>query len=257
VWAAAASAWAAPSPADLAARYPPGSITTGEAADKALSEAAAAQAAIDAQYSAEKVRCARVILITQCQNNALHARMLGQEQVHRVEVQAHDLQRKLAAQQRALQREARLEEQRKDDAARPAKEEAAHKAAQQRAEESQQRAQDAQRQEAQAPANREKYDQRIAGHERDEAQRASTLLRNAPENERHYQDKQAHAKAYATTRAHEREQNEKNRAERERKRKAAMEESGQTAPPQPAPAHPAPALPAAAQPAAPATTAAH
>lgn len=243
-WVAAASAWAALSPADLAARYPAGTITTGEVAQKALSDAAAAQAAIDAQYSAEKIRCTHVILMTECQTNALHAHMLGQERIRRVEVQAHDLQRKLAAQQRASQREAEVEQQRKDEAERPAKEDAAHRAAKQRYDESQQRAQDAQRQEAQAPANREKYEQRIAEHERDQAQRTGAQLRDAPENERRYEDKQARAKAYAITRAHEREQNEKNRAERERKRQAAAEQTGQAASGPAAPAQPAPPAPA-------------
>ena len=148
---AAASAWAAEPGADLEARYPPGSVATRAAAEKALSDAAAAQAAIDAQYKAESARCTHVFLATECQDKARHAHMLGQAQVHRVEVEAHDLQRKVAAQERSSQRDAEQAQWQQQEAERARKEDAAHKAAQQRSDQAEQRAQDASRQQAQAP----------------------------------------------------------------------------------------------------------
>ena len=205
---------------DLDKLYPAGSIKTATLAEQALADAAAAQQAIDAHYKAETARCARVFLATECQDKARRAHTTGQTQIHRVELEAHDLQRKLAAQQRESERTAQEAQWRQQEAERPEKEHEARKAAQQRADEAQVRAQDALRQEAEAPANRERYEQRNTQHDQDEAKRASVQLRNVAENERHFQQKQAQAKAYAATRAREREENQKAREERERKRKA-------------------------------------
>ncbi len=209
---------AAQSPVDLDQRYPAGSIATAALAEKALADAAATQQAIDARYQAESARCVHVFLATECQDRARRAHTLGQTQVHRVEVEAHDLQRKLAAQKRAVERDAQQQQLRQQEVERPEKERQAQNAAQQRIDRANDRTQDALRQQAQAPSNRERYEQRNAQHEQDEAKRASVQLRNVAENERRYQDKQARAKAYAATRARERE--EKAREERERQRKA-------------------------------------
>jgi len=207
---------------DLDKRYPAGSIKTATLAEQALADAAAAQQAIDAQYQAERARCAHVFLSSECQDKAHRAHTSGQTQVHRVELEAHDLQRKVAAQQRATERAAEQAQWLQQQAERPEKEREAHKAAQQRADQAQERAQDALRQQTQAPTNRQHYEQRNAQHEQDEAKRANVQLRNVAENERHFQDKQAQAKAYAASRAREREENQKAREERGRKRKAEM-----------------------------------
>jgi hypothetical protein len=229
-WVVASTAWAAPPGPDLDQSYPKGSIATSSAAEQALADAAAAAKASDAQYAAESARCAHVILKTECQNNAKREHTLAQNKVHRVELEAHDLQRALAAQQRAAQRQAEQAQRQKEDAERPEKERQAHVAAQKRSDDSQQRAQDALRQQAQAPTNREHYEQRNAQHDRDEADRASAQQRNVAENERQFQEKQERAKAYAVSRAHEREQSEKARAERERKRAEQMTQGTGDAP---------------------------
>jgi colicin import membrane protein len=221
-WALVGVASAAQPPANLDQRYPAGSITTEAGAEQALVDADAGQRTIDAQYKAENARCAHVVLVTECQDKARRAHTLGQSQVHRVQIEAHDLQRKLAAQQRAAQRDADQVQLQHQDAARPAKERAAQQAAQQRTDQAEERTQQALRQQAQAPANRQAYEQRNAQHERDVAQQSSVQIRNSAENARRYKEKQDNAKAYAATRAREREQSQKDREERERKRKAQM-----------------------------------
>lgn len=220
-----AGAFAAQPPVDLDKRYPAGSITTPALAEQALGDAAAAREAIDTRYQAETTRCTHVFLATECQDRARRAHTLGQTQVHRVEVEAHDLQRQLAAQQRAIERDTQQEQQRQQDAERPEKERQAQSAAQQRIDRAKDRELDAQRQQAQAPANRERYEQRNAQHDQDEAKSASVKLRNVAENERRFQNKQARAKDYAATRAREREENRKAREERKRQAEAGAAES--------------------------------
>jgi hypothetical protein len=209
-------------PVDLDRRYPAGSIATAALAEQALSDVAAVRQAVDARFQAESARCVHVFLANECQDKARRAHTLGQMQAHRVEVEAHDLQRKLAAQQRAQDRDAQHEQLHQQELQRPEKERQAQNAAQERVDRSKEHALDAQRQQAQAPANRERYEQRNAQHDKDETQRASVQLRNVAANERRYQNKQAQAKEYAATRAREREENRKAREERERKRKAEM-----------------------------------
>jgi hypothetical protein len=205
---------------NLDKRYPATSIDTDARAQQALADVATFRQSIDAQYKAETTRCTHVFLATECQDKAHRAHTLGESQAHRVEVEAHDLQRKLAAQERAVKRDEQKVQQQLEDAKRPEKERDAEKSAQQRADKAVQDEQDRLRQQAQAPANRESYERRNAQHDQDEAKRANVLLRNVAENERRFADKQTQAKTYAATRARERVENEKEREERERKRKA-------------------------------------
>jgi hypothetical protein len=225
-WAIGTGLCAAQPPVNLDQRYPAGSITTPALAEQALADAAATRQTIDARYKAESARCTKVILATECQNKARREHTLGQSQAHRVEVEAHDLQRKLAAQERASQRDSQQQVRQQQEAEQPEKERSSQKAAQQRADRAQDHAQDALRQQAQAPANRQRYEQRNAQHDQEEAKGASVKLRDVAENERRYQDKQARAKTYAADRAREREENQKARDERERKRKAQMAQDG-------------------------------
>ena len=222
---------AAQPPADLDRRYPPGSITTEALAEQALADAQASRQALDAQYKAESTRCARVVLTTECQDKARRAHALGQTQAHRVELEAHDLQRKLAAQRRASERDTQQEQLRQQEADRPEKERQAQNAAQQRADRAKEHEQDTLRQQQQAPSNRERYLQRNTQHEQDEAKRVSVQLRNVAENERRYQDKQTRAKDYAASRAREREESRKTREEKERKRNAEAAAQAKDPPP--------------------------
>jgi colicin import membrane protein len=226
-WSVAAVVSAAQPGVNLDQRYPKGTITSESVAERALIDAEAAQKALDAQYRAESARCARVFLATHCQNEARRAHTIDQEKVRRVEVEAHDLQRQLAAQQRASRRDEEQAQQRKEEAERPEKERQGQNAAQKRVDQTQERAQDALRQQAQSAASRDRFEKRNVEHESEQAKRADVQIRNSPENARRYKEKQARAKAYAADRARERDENQKVRAERERKRKAqvAQEES--------------------------------
>jgi colicin import membrane protein len=232
-WFLGMAVYAAQPPVDLDQRYPAGSITTASVAEQALADAATTRQAVDARYKAESARCAHVFLATECQDRAHRAHTAGQTKAHRVEVEAHDLQRKLAAQQRESERNAQQAMWQQQEAERPEKEHQAQKAAQQRADRAKDHAQDALRQQAQAPSNRDRYEQRNAQHEQDNARRASVELRNVAENERRFQDKQTQAKAYAISRAREREENRKAREDRERKRKAQMPQETTDAAPEP------------------------
>ncbi len=227
-WVAACAAASAEAPAargiaeppliDLDQRYPKGAISSASIAKRALADVAEVTRAIDAQYEAERTRCAHVFLATQCQDNARRAHTLGQTKAHRVEVEAHDLQRHLAANQRESRRDIDREQQRSEDAARPEKERLAQDAAQKRTDGAEQRRKDALLQQAQAPAARERFEKRNADYDRDQAKQADVKIRSSAENTRRYQDKQARAKTYAADRARERDENQKARAERERER---------------------------------------
>jgi hypothetical protein len=219
-WLLAPGVLAGQTATNLDKRYPAGSIDTEARAEQALTDAAAFRQAVEDQYQGERARCAHVFLATECHDKARRAHTLGETQAHRVEVEAHDLQRRLAAQQRATRRDAQQVQQQFEEARRPEKEREAEKSALQRADKAARDEQDRVKLQAQAPGNRERYEQRNAQHEQDEAQRANVLLRNVAENERHYADKQSQAKTYAATRARERVENQKVREERERKRKA-------------------------------------
>jgi hypothetical protein len=205
---------------NLDKRYPAGSIDTEARAEQALTDVAALRQTVEDRYKAERARCGHVFLATECQDKARRSHTLGEAQAHRIEVEAHDLQRTLAAQQRATRRDAQQVQQQLEEAGRPEKEREAQKTALQRADKAAQDEQDRLKLQAQAPRNRERYQQRNAQHDEDETQRANVLLRNVAASERRYADKQSQAKTYATTRARERVENEKAREERERKRKA-------------------------------------
>ncbi len=234
-WALAAGAMAeAPAP-DLDHRYPKGSITTQAQADQALADAAAAERALDKAFATERARCARVFLATECLDKARRVHTLGRTQTHRIEVEAHDLQRLLAANQREAHRDVERAREHEEDVRRPDKEHQGQMASQKRLEGAEQRNQEALRQEEQAAASRLRFEQRNNQHDLDEAKRADVQLRSAPENARRFQDKQVRAKAYAADRARERTENEKVRADRElgRKKKLAPADGaeGATDPP--------------------------
>jgi hypothetical protein len=224
------AAMAAQPVVDLDHRYPKGSIASAPIAERALADAAAVTRTIDSHYEAEHKRCAHVFLATQCQDAARRAHTLGRARAHRVEVEAHDLQRRLAAHQREASRDIDQTRQRREDAEQQQKERLAQNAAQKRVDGAEQRRQEAQRQQAQAPATRDRFEKRNAEHDQDEAKRASVQIRSGAENARRYQDKQTRAQTYATSRARERVENQKVRAERERERQQKTQTAQESTP---------------------------
>jgi len=226
----AGAAIAAQPVVDLDHRYPKGSIVSAAIAERALAEAASATQAVDARYEAERKRCSQVFLSTQCQDSARRAHSLGRAQAQRVEVEAHDLQRRLAAQQRESSRQIDQARQRRDDAERPEKERLAQSAAQKRIDGAGQRRLEAERQQAQGPAARQQFERRNSEHDLEQAKRAEVQIRSSAENTRRYKDKQAQAKSYAANRAREREENQKVRAQRERERQQKTQTAQELAP---------------------------
>jgi hypothetical protein len=223
---------AASSPAELDHQYPKGSITTAAEAQRALVDAAAAGGALDRAFEAERIRCAKVFLATQCLDDARRVHAGGSAQIRRIEVEAHDLQRHQAADERQVQREAAVTPPpaaTHADRTPSAHGAAAPKGAGDKA--AGDAAADAARQQAQEIAARERYVQRQSQHDRDQAQRVQIQIRDSADNAQRFQDKQAHARAYAVEKAKAREENEKSRAEheQERKKKFAPEDSGSTA----------------------------
>ena len=224
-----AAALAAQTAADLDGRYPAGTIKTAATAQQALVDAGTVREALDSSYKSETSRCLRVFLQTACQEKARKTYMKGQEKVHRVEVEAHDLQRELAARQHAADQQAQQEQLRREQAERPQKEADAHKAGQDRSAHAQEQEQEALHKQDQAEGNRKGYEQRNSQHDKDEAERASVRLRSVAQNEKRYRDKQDSAKAYAQSRQREREEKRKER-EAKLKAQAAAQSAGVSAP---------------------------
>jgi len=217
---AAAARAAAPSPDELDRQYPKDSITTSAQAQRALAATAVAGGALDRAFEAERVRCAKVFLATQCLDKARRAHAQASARIRRIEVEAHDLQRRQAADERQAQREAGAAPAR--TGAHSDRTASAHGAAPSRSggdKPAGDAATDAARLQAQELASRERFGQRQIQHDRDEANRVQIQIRDSADNARRFEDKQAHAKAYAVEKAKAREENEKSRAEREQERK--------------------------------------
>jgi colicin import membrane protein len=185
-------------------------------AQAALDDAAATQRSLDKRYSEERARCSSVFFVTQCLDRARRNYAQGHARVHQIEVDAHDFQRRQAAQERESGRETQF--------ARRQAESERHKETGQRSELSRKSAGDG----GEAPdaaealkksqSSRERYQKRNADHDQEQTKRAEVMIRERSENLRRYQEKQTNAKAYAEERARQREENERSCAEREAER---------------------------------------
>ncbi len=124
------AAAAAPSAAELAARYPKGSIESADAARKALTEVEAARAAVAERFTQEQNACYAKFFATSCMDAAKERRRAELEQLRSVEVDANYYLRK----ERADERDKALAQKRAEDEAQRAEhEERAAKAAAARA----------------------------------------------------------------------------------------------------------------------------
>lgn len=100
-----------------AARYPAGSITTVEQADRALSFAATERDAAEQRYAAEQEKCYTKFFATSCMDEARERRRKALADIRAVEVQANEFKRKERAAERdreAAQRIADSEAKRAD-----------------------------------------------------------------------------------------------------------------------------------------------
>jgi hypothetical protein len=84
---------ASPPSSGLAMRYPPGSIRSTEAADRALSETASERAANDAQFAVEKRACYSKFFANACIDAARERHRVEAEKIRKVEVEANSFKR--------------------------------------------------------------------------------------------------------------------------------------------------------------------
>lgn len=85
---------------EVAARYPAGSISSVEAAERALAEASAARAKIEAEYAEEKRRCYPAFFMTSCLDHAAERRRQAVAQVRPVEIEAETFRRRARVEER-------------------------------------------------------------------------------------------------------------------------------------------------------------
>lgn len=236
----AAAAARVPAAADLAARFPAGSITTGEQARSALADAERADAAAQAEWRDAQERCAHVFFVTACRDQALKARRDVEREARRVRVEANAVERRIDTQ-------ARAQSKAEQAASVPTPEQRAEREAAARAEWQgrQQRALDnaadrAQR-ERDAAQRKQELAQRVAEQQQRDAERAAQEPVRA-DNVRQFEARQREAALHAEEKAKERAVNERKRAERLREREKKMAEQG-IVPPVSAPGASAPPPP--------------
>ncbi len=216
----------------LAKRYPPGSITTREVAERAISEASSMHNQLQHEFAAQRLHCEHVFFVNHCMEEAHRAQRTGETEVRRITLEAHDLQRHLDARDRAAAREAELRRETEEELKRSEREQKAIQDAQAREQGSQARANEALRTEQSAQQASRISEQRQREQEADLARKDALRPQQEAESVREFQQKQEQAGAYAQSRARDREANAKRRAERE----AARNE--QNAPPAAAPPTP-------------------
>ena len=215
---------------ELAKRYPPGSITTRELAERAISDASSVNGQLQREFTAQRLRCEHVFFVNRCIGEAHRVQRAGETQVRRITLEAHDLQRHLDAHDRAEAREAELRREAAEELQRPEHERQAMQATQTREQGAQTRDNDALRTQQKAEQASRTSQQRQHDQEAESARKDALRPQQESESLREFQQKQEQAGAYAQSRARDREANAKRRAERE----AARDEqnaASETAPP--------------------------
>lgn len=213
-----------PAAAELAARYPPGSIATAEQARAAQEAADRADVAAQAAWRDAQERCAHVFFVTSCGDQALKARREVEREARRVRVEANAVERRIDAQARATRRaeqaaRALTPEQR---AEREAAARAEWQGRQQRALDN---AVDRDQRDRDAVQRKQELERRLAEQQAIEARRAAQKPARA-ENARQFEARQRQATAHAEEKARERALNERKRADRQRERERKMNEQG-------------------------------
>ncbi len=198
----AAAAHAAEDP--LQRDYAAGSISTREQAAAATQAAGARAGELEREYARAMQRCATVVLVTSCQDDARRRRDAQLREVERVRREARAVTRRLDAEARARER---ADEEAHRAAAAPQRAEQAAKS--RAASEARQRA--AEQRESKAPTPRAPK-AASPPQELTAEQRAANL--------KHLQDKQRAAAEYAQRKAKEREDNARRREQRRLEREA-------------------------------------
>lgn len=97
-------AYAEPAAIDSAKRYPSGTISTTDNADRALADAAFERAAVEQRYASEQGECYSRFFATACMEDAKERRRKALAEIRVVEVEANEYKRKarVAERDRAL-----------------------------------------------------------------------------------------------------------------------------------------------------------
>jgi hypothetical protein len=228
---------------EIVRQYPPGSITTPELADKALSDARTVHARLQVDFDAQRRHCAGVFFVNRCMDAARRSQRNGEHEVNALTLEAHDLQRHRDALAHADSRAQTLRQQAADDLLRPERERQATLAARTREQNASAREEDEKRDLARAAQDSVASDARAREHNADVARKDALRPRQETASQREFREKQDQAAAYAKTRAQDREANAKRRTERETARAAAAAEHPGTPPSRPPATVPAPAAP--------------
>ena len=199
-------------------RYPAGSIKSGEAAQKALDEAAQDRDAVGVRYIIDQRACYKKFLVASCLEEAKERKRVAESNIKKVEIEANTYQR----QANVDERDQALAEQHKKD-----QEDAARRLQEQKQKEadSARKVQDsdAKRQQVQQRIDQnqgQSPDYRIQEHEAkmrqqqdEEAARAPERAANAAAREQRIKDAEAHRLDVQRKKA----ENERERAERKKR----------------------------------------
>jgi hypothetical protein len=183
---------------EFGTRYPAGTLKDRAQAERALREADAEAARIEREAAAREAECHKRFLVNRCREQVRRDTLIAEQELRRVRVEAHDLQRKLDAEEVARKRA-----ESPPPAARPAP-------TPRESPKSREIPPD------EAARNRAAYDKRV---EEKRAKAAEEQAR-APEraaNAREFEAKQVEAERRAQEKEAERKKNEERRAERRRK----------------------------------------
>lgn len=189
---------------EFGTRYPTGAIQDREQAEQALREADAEAARIDRAAAAREAECHKRFLVNKCRDEVRRDTLMAERELRRVRVEAHDLQRKLDAEEAARKRA-----ESPPPAARPAPTPPEAPRSREIPPE-------------EAAANRSAYDKRVEEKRRKVAEEQARAPERAA-NAREFEAKQAEAERRAKEKEVERKKNEERRAER--RRQAAAKEA--------------------------------
>jgi colicin import membrane protein len=175
--------------------HPSGAIKDRAQAEQALREADAEAARIDREAAAREAECHKGFLVNKCRDEVRRDKLIAERELRRVRVEAHDLQRKLDAEDAARKR-----------AESPAP---AAKPAPTKREPPTSRAIPPD----EAARNRAAYDKRVEEKRKSAAEEQARAPERAA-NAREFEAKQAEAERRAKEKEAERKKNEERRAER-------------------------------------------
>ena len=186
---------------EFGTRYPTGAIKDRAQAEQALREADAEAARIDREAAAREAECHKRFLVNQCRDEVRRDTLIAERELRRVRVEAHDLQRKLDAEEAARKRA-----ESPPPAARPAP--TPRESPKSRAIPPDE-----------AARNRADYEKRIEDRRRKAAEEQARAPERAA-NAREFEAKQVEAERRAKEKEVERKKNEERRAERRKQAEA-------------------------------------